>query len=177
MSLETSAWLFWAEPPPLLASPQEGAARVPISPASRTGLLTFSRWEAAHFAQDLSGELNDSPLHGSLSEPSEGLCKRRGGGPPALPACGAGFSLTNPPGGSQAQLQGTCAKLPQGRPHHPVPAVGTRFLQLSEHPAGERGASLLSAASSVSGGFSWGLLCLVLGVGQEREWYSLPNTV
>lgn len=51
-------------------------------------------------------------------------------GVPALPAGDAGFSPESP------QLPGLPAKLPQGHPHHPVPAVGTRFLQLSEHPAG-----------------------------------------
>lgn len=62
---------------------------------------------------------------------------------------------------------GMYAKLPQGHPHHPVPAVGTRFLQLSEHPAGERGASSLFLAASSVSGVSWDLLCLILGVGQE----------
>lgn len=93
-------------------------------------------------------------------------------GAPALPAGGAGSSPVSLPNSRG------CAKLPQGHPHHPVSAVGTRSLQLSEHPAGERGASLLFlAASSVSGKGSWGFLCLVLGVGQEREWYPCTSTV
>lgn len=54
----------------------------------------------------------------------------------------------SPPRQSPGRSQGRCAKLPQGRPPHSVPALGTRLLQLSEPAAGERGASLLFLATS-----------------------------
>ena len=68
----------------------------------------------------------------------------------------------------QAPLQGMHAELPQGHPHHPVPAAGTRLPRLSEHPAGERGASLCWQCP-------WPQEHS-LGVGQEPGWHPLTNT-
>lgn len=75
------------------------------------------------------------------------------------------------PGWWRRLLPTASPQLPRGHPQHPVPAVGVRFLQLSAHPAGERGASLLVLAVAPISGVLWGFLHLVPGGGgQQREW-------
>lgn len=79
------------------------------------------------------------PLTVLLYEPAGGPAQLSWGHLFLLPVAQASPHQMPP---EQAPLQGMCAELPQGHPYHPVPAAGTRLPQLSEHPAGERGASL-----------------------------------
>ena len=89
------------------------------------------------------------PPCGSLHEPWGSLSS--GGGALVSPAGRqASPPLPSLPGGSPAQVERMRAKLPQGRPQQPIPAAGTRLLQLRKHAGGEQDVSLLFwAASSV----------------------------
>ena len=102
---------------------------------------------------------------GSLHEPW-GPLSSGGGALVSLAGRQASPPLPSPPGGNPHKSRG-CAKLPLGHPQQPIPAAGTRLLQLCKCAAGEQDVSFLFwAASCLDLGFSWGdLLCLVPGAG------------
>ena len=124
-----------------------------VSPANGTGTpCQLLWWWGEPEPLSCRGPLPHGGSHppcGSLHEPWGSLS---GGGGALVSPAGRQVSppLPSLPGGSPAQVERMRAKLPQGRPQQPIPAAGTRLLQLRKHAAGEQDVSLLFwAASSV----------------------------
>lgn len=135
-----------AEPPRWLASSQEGS----VLPAGTGAPCQLLWWWGEPELLSCSGPLpleSHSPC-GSLHEPW-GPLSSGGGALVSLAGRQASPPLPSPPGGSLHRSRG-CAKLPLGRPQQPIPAAGTRLLQLCKCVAGEQDVSFLFwAVSSV----------------------------